>query len=160
MTKLDKPISRAERLKKLGQRQESRERGQETVETVLPTQGEGGEQVVEPGGGQVVIVTPQTSAVYDVKSETLKKIETILEEGLEDIFYSLTAPQQGMIKREGEHTARLVEEILSNAKATAVKIFNLIRHWLEFIPGVSKLFLEQEAKIKTDKILKIKGNSV
>jgi hypothetical protein len=33
------------------------------------------------------------------------------------------------------------------------KIFVLIRAWLKIIPGVNRFFLEQEAKIKTDKIL-------
>jgi hypothetical protein len=33
------------------------------------------------------------------------------------------------------------------------KILALIRDWLKLIPGVNRFFLEQEAKIKTDKIL-------
>jgi len=29
-------------------------------------------------------------------------------------------------------------------------------NWLKLIPGVNKFFLEQEAKIKTDEVLKLK----
>ena len=35
------------------------------------------------------------------------------------------------------------------------KILKLIREWLLIIPGVNKFFLEQEAKIKAEKIQQI-----
>jgi len=31
--------------------------------------------------------------------------------------------------------------------------------WLKILPGVNKFFLEQEAKIKTDKILALKNKN-
>ena len=41
-------------------------------------------------------------------------------------------------------------------KVKVKEIVKLIIEWLKIIPGASRYFLEQEAKIKTDKILKLK----
>ena len=35
----------------------------------------------------------------------------------------------------------------------AKKIFQLILEWLKLLPGINRFFLEQEAKIKTDRII-------
>ena len=35
------------------------------------------------------------------------------------------------------------------------EVWKLIRDWLRVIPGASKFFVEQEAKIKTDRIIRI-----
>ena len=43
--------------------------------------------------------------------------------------------------------------MVSAAKVHSKKILKAIVGWLKMIPGVNKFFLEQEAKIKTDKIL-------
>ena len=43
--------------------------------------------------------------------------------------------------------------MIETGKAVGRKILKLIRSWLKLIPGVNKFFLEQEAKIKTDKIV-------
>jgi hypothetical protein len=40
-------------------------------------------------------------------------------------------------------------------KIHAKKVVELIRDWLLTIPGVNKFFLEQEAKIKTDRVLEL-----
>jgi len=59
-----------------------------------------------------------------------------------------------MFKEEGERTARQIENVIAIGKSMAVKILELLKNWLRLIPGVNKFFLEQEAKIKTDKILR------
>ena len=45
---------------------------------------------------------------------------------------------------------------MDKAKLKVKKVVNLIKKWLTMIPGVNKFFLEQEAKIKTDEIVKLK----
>ena len=60
-----------------------------------------------------------------------------------------------MFREEGERVAREIEAIIHTGRAIAVKVLELIKRWLRLIPGVNKFFLEQEAKIKTDKIIKI-----
>ena len=58
-----------------------------------------------------------------------------------------------MLKIEGEKTASQIEALLEKGKDVAKKILHLIRQWLHKIPGVNKFFLEQESKIKTDRIM-------
>jgi hypothetical protein len=88
-------------------------------------------------------------------SERQKKIDTILEDGLGEIFLKMPNVQQVTFKEEGERTVRKIDTLMSKAKVSAKKIFRLIKRWLAMIPGVNHFFLEQEAKIKTDRIMKI-----
>lgn len=87
------------------------------------------------------------------KSETLKQIESILSENLEDLYKSLPDNLKQEFKEKGEKTASKIEEIIHQAKVVVHKIVDLIRKWLLTVPGVNKFFLEQETKIKADKIL-------
>lgn len=87
------------------------------------------------------------------KSETLKEIENILSEGLETVYQTLPEAMKEQFKKKGEETASKIEKIISQAKIAVNKILKLIYNWLKMIPGVNKFFLEQESKIKTDKIL-------
>jgi len=68
----------------------------------------------------------------------------------------MTPEKQGEFKQKGEETAGKIRSMVETAKENARKIFDLIRDWLRVIPGVNRFFLEQEAKIKTDKILRLK----
>jgi len=138
-----------------GGAESTKEIGKEAVETSSMSEGRGVAETVSEPIANVVVSTPQRTTVYKVKSEILQKIETILEENIAEIYAELTPAQQMVVKREGEFTAKKIEELINSAKATAVKVFNLILRFFEFIPGVNKWFAEQEAKIKTDKILKL-----
>lgn len=103
--------------------------------------------------------TGVTSALSDegVKSrEQEKKIEKILETGLTDIYLSLRPDKQEEFRREGEKTAQKINSLLNKAKINLGKIINLIKKWLAIIPGVNRFFLEQEAKIKADEMIKLK----
>ncbi len=90
------------------------------------------------------------------KSKTVLEIEHILAEDLEDLYFSLEESQQKLLKEEGEKTAVEISQVIEKGKSVAVKVFELIKRWLLLIPGVNKFFIEQEAKIKTNKILKLK----
>ena len=81
------------------------------------------------------------------------QIESILEEDLADLFFRLDPQTQLEFKMEGEKTTQGISKLLSQAKIKVKKIVDLIRHWLRIIPGINKHFLEQETKIKADKIL-------
>jgi len=85
-----------------------------------------------------------------------KEVEGILEEDLDEIYLKLNPNKQREFKEKGEETALKINQLLDRAKVKAKKIINLIKNWLSLIPGVNKFFLEQEVKIKADKILKIK----
>lgn len=99
-----------------------------------------------------VAVAPAAPA----KDPVTAQIEEVLAEDLTDAFLNMTPETQAQFKQKGEETAGKIREMIEQAKTNARKIFDLIRDWLKLIPGVNKFFLEQEAKIKTDKILRLK----
>ena len=88
-------------------------------------------------------------------------IEEILEDGLAEAFNQLSPAKQQEFKTKGEETTKNITELLNSSKEKisqlSKKIYNLIINWLKVIPGANKFFLEQEAKIKTDKILALKN---
>lgn len=96
------------------------------------------------------------SATTSVKSEDIVKIETILAEGLENLYKELPDNRKQEFKLKGEETAKEVGGLLGAAKVKIHKIVKLIVAWLKMIPGVNKFFLEQESKIKADRLLEFK----
>lgn len=84
-----------------------------------------------------------------------QNVEAILEGDLEDLYFSMNEQEQEKFKIKGEKTANEIVKLVESGKATFKKIFKLIFGWLKFIPGVNKYFLEQEAKIKSDRVLEI-----
>ena len=114
------------------------------------------EKKEEPKQEPVVKKTPvQTQApVARAKKDRFEKeIESVLEQDLKEMYMAMDPAAKKSFKEKGEETTVKVKEILSSAKVNAKKIFHLIRDWLKMIPGVSKFFLEQEAKIKTDRLM-------
>lgn len=99
---------------------------------------------------------PISAALGSAKSETLVKIENILEEDLADVYFKLEPKVKEKFKKQGEETSAKIEKLLLETKVQTKKIFKLILEWLKIIPGVNKFFIRQEAKIKTDRIIKIK----
>ncbi|MFA5754241.1 MAG: hypothetical protein WC905_02735 [Patescibacteria group bacterium] len=83
-------------------------------------------------------------------------IDDILAEGLNDVFLKMPPAAQAEFKKKGEETVVKINGLLSQARVKVNKIIDLIRRWLKLIPGVNRFFLEQEAKIKADKIFKIR----
>lgn len=84
------------------------------------------------------------------------EINNILEDGLASIYQNLTPDKQQKLKQAGEQTVRQIDQLLNHAKSQLTKIISLIRRFLAIIPGVNRFFLEQEVKIKTDKIMALK----
>ncbi len=90
------------------------------------------------------------------KDARLTEIENILEQDLEEIYFNLPDEAKQIFKVEGEETARKINSLLGETKVAVQKIIDLIVDWLSVLPGVNKFFIEQEAKIKTDKIMIMK----
>ncbi|MBI4090021.1 MAG: hypothetical protein HY421_01325 [Candidatus Kerfeldbacteria bacterium] len=86
----------------------------------------------------------------------VKEIEDILSADLGPMYRTMSPSQQRVFRVEGERTAAAVRRLLEQAKLKVKTILDLIRRWLRLIPGVSKFFLEQEAKIKTDRVLAVR----
>lgn len=93
---------------------------------------------------------PTTAEAVD---EVLEEVEEILEEDLAEVYQQLPADKKGEFKVAGEKTAGLISQMIHQTKLKTNKALILIVKWLKIIPGVNKFFLQQEAKIKTDKLV-------
>lgn len=91
------------------------------------------------------------------KDELSAKIEKVLEENIAEAYQKLSPSGKQAFKIKGEKTAAAIKEMVQSGHAKARKIFGLILEWLKLLPGVNRFFLEQEAKIKTDRLIKL-GN--
>lgn len=100
--------------------------------------------------------TVPATGILAPQSVQQKKIEKVLSSGLESIYLNLTPEKKKEFKRVGEETAAKINMLLEKTKINVGKIIKLIRKWLSIIPGVNKYFLDQEAKIKADEILRMK----
>ena len=85
--------------------------------------------------------------------QKFKKIEGILEEDLGDVYFNLSREKQEEFKAKGEETTLKIINLLAKPKIKIKRIIALIRDWLRIIPGINVFFLEQEVKIKADKII-------
>lgn len=92
-----------------------------------------------------------------VKDELTIRIEKVMEDGLGDAFLALTPIQKQEFKIKGEETAWQIRQLMKKTHVKIKEIFRLIYEWLKILPGINKFFLEQEAKIKADKILSLKN---
>lgn len=102
-----------------------------------------------------IVAQNNSQAVLKKREEA---IDNILADGLSNIFLKMNETQQQDFKEKGEQTAKKINILLSDAKTRANKIIDLIRKWLKLIPGVNKFFIEQETKLKADKIMKIRND--
>lgn len=89
------------------------------------------------------------------KDEVFKAVEKILEDGLGDYYNQLPEPAKVRFQQKGEQVAGEIAMMVRGLKVKVKQVILLIRDWLLTIPGVNKFFLEQEAKIKTDRILEL-----
>ncbi|MDD4290013.1 MAG: hypothetical protein PHH83_01915 [Patescibacteria group bacterium] len=87
----------------------------------------------------------------------VQKIENILEENLRELYINLPKEKQHEFKKKGEEITHKISLLLKEVKIQARKIIDLIIEWLSMAPGINKMFLKQEAKIKTDKIIALKN---
>ena len=102
--------------------------------------------------GGIVAISQQRK----VRQARMKKIESVLEKGLDDIYLAMPVENREKFKQEGEKTVAEINGLFERGKATIKKIVNLIKKWLGSIPGINKFFIEQEAKIKADEIINAK----
>lgn len=140
-----------------GPRTERTEAQPEHREQRTVTHGEHPVREEVPLAGVPPVSAPVPTVVMPLKkSLLLADIENVLEEGLVQFYKELTPRQKSQFKTEGERRARKIEELLRRAKVAVIEIIRLIRSWLRMIPGANVFFLEQEAKIKAERIMALK----
>ncbi|MEA3272318.1 MAG: hypothetical protein U9P90_01465 [Patescibacteria group bacterium] len=100
---------------------------------------------------------PKVLTAPEERDEFTIQIEKVLEEDLEEVYFNMSPDEQKKFKEKGEETANGIRKLLESVKTRTKEIIELITNWLKVIPGVNKFFIEQEAKIKANKILNIKN---
>lgn len=99
--------------------------------------------------------TATDTAQIPVDAVVLSKVENILSEGMDKVFLEMDAATQQQFKIKGEETARKITQLLKKSKVKIKEVISLVMDWLRVIPKVNKFYLEQEAKIKADAIMKM-----
>jgi hypothetical protein len=97
--------------------------------------------------------------IPNVRDAVTVEVEKIMEDGLKDAFRELTSLQKQEFKIKGEETAYKIRDLLRATHIKIKKIIRLLIEWLKMLPGINRFFLEQEAKIKADKIMALKNNN-
>ncbi len=87
------------------------------------------------------------------KDDVTVALEKILEDGLGEHVSAMPEEARVRFLYKGQETAVALTNMVRRYKVQAKRVIELLRSWLLTIPGVNKFFLEQEAKIKTDRIL-------
>jgi len=132
----------------------SPEKSQETAPKAQPKEPAQKQVVAQPAKQSTK--QPVAPEVRPEKSETLRKIEHILQEDMGEIYAEMPPDKKVEFKQEGEAAAKEIEGMLFKVSVHSKKILKLLLHWLKIIPGVNKFFLSQEAKLKADEIMKVK----
>ncbi|OGF24797.1 hypothetical protein A2331_04165 [Candidatus Falkowbacteria bacterium RIFOXYB2_FULL_34_18] len=154
--KLEKPITDQEKISvSETEKQEKIDQGLEKIsqkeEKIIEKIQEGGDGDERMGATGIMPVS-----VLQKHKEREKKIEEVLAQDLDEFYLSMGEEKRMEFKVVGEKTARTINTMIETGKVHAKKIIELIRKWLSIVPGINKFFVEQQAKIKTDKIMQIK----
>lgn len=88
-------------------------------------------------------------------SIVLEQVESILAQGMDKVFLSMDATTQEAFKLKGEQTAKKITTLLQKGKIVINDIISIIMEWLRVVPSINQYYLEQEAKIKADLIIKM-----
>jgi len=106
-----------------------------------------------PVAPQAISAAPEAPVAHDGE---LIMIESILSEDIYSIYSELSEAKKKEFQKKGVETAIQIKKMLRQAKIKVHDLLELIKNWLLLLPGINKFFLEQEAKIKTDKVLELK----
>jgi len=163
---MDKEISREENLEKLADQEALEKSGvefapekdnkkeKEPLKEIeeLKRESPREQPVATPASqGQGVPQTGEEVLAPEAEKE-IEEVEDILEEDLAAVYKELDVTTKKTFKVQGEETAKQIVVTIHKVKHHTKKIIKLISKWLRIIPGINKFFVEQEAKIKTDKI--------
>lgn len=99
------------------------------------------------------IAAPSQHGTTDPRSGVLKQVEGLLADGLQSLYLSLPESGRAAFKRNGEAVAQKITDMIIIGKVKVKEVWKLIGEWLRVVPGVNRYFLEQEIKIKTDRIM-------
>lgn len=127
--------------------------GQPEVARERPAEKKFEGEILPEIAGAVPAPAPPVKSYQERRHE---EIDRILADGLNEIYLKMSPAEQRNFRRQGEETVKKIAGLLNQTRIRIDKIIGLIRDWLKLIPGVNRFFIEQEAKIKADRIIKMK----
>lgn len=136
------------------------EQSVESVQQPVPLEKEGGflDEAIESLRTKLRRPKKQKpTTIPQMRDELTMKIEKIMEDGLADAYRELTPVQQQEFKLKGEEISTKIRDLMRRTRVKIKQIFKLLVEWLRLLPGVNRFFIEQEAKIKADRILALKS---
>lgn len=136
---------------------EHEKKPEDVAEAFRPPQKAERAEKKERANGNLKVSATTSTALPAKKDDLTLQIEKVLEEDIEEIYFNLPQDKQKEFKEKGEETASAIRKLFESIKIQTKEIIKLITDWLKIVPGINKFFIEQEAKIKADKILNIKN---
>ena len=103
------------------------------------------EQRVAVAEAVPVAAAPQDPVTVDVTK--------ILEDGLGEYYQAMPDAARERFQKKGKEVSVELAKRVRTFRVVVKDVLRLVYDWLKTIPSVNKFFLEQEAKIKTDRIL-------
>lgn len=90
--------------------------------------------------------------------EVMTEVEKILEDGLGNFVETMPEDARQRFLAKGREVSTSIAVMVRSFKVELRSVIHLVREWLMTIPSVNRYFLEQEAKIKTDRIITLAKN--
>jgi len=138
-------VAELKALKEMADKQQATEAGPEHFLEEATKEEEGVQAAPVDATSPAVVETP--------KDHVLQEVEKILEEDLDTLVEGMNESDRTKFEAKGLEVSGQIAKMVRSFKLKMGKVVALIREWLHTIPGVNKYFLEQEAKIKADKIV-------
>lgn len=108
--------------------------------------------------GTATVVSESTAEQVEtemVKDEVYIEVEKILEDGLGPFVETMEPKAKDRFVKKGREVTTIIANMVRHMHVKTKDVFRLLKEWLLTIPGVNKFFLEQEVKIKTDRITEL-----
>jgi hypothetical protein len=118
------------------------------------------EEISQKENAAPAVAVNQAAGIMAPTAKQQKQVESILAKDLAEIYLNLAPDKREEFKKTGEETASKINQLLNKTKINVSEIIKLIKKWLSLIPGVNKYFLEKEAKIKAEEIIKMKSGNL
>lgn len=90
-----------------------------------------------------------------IKDEVYTEVEKIVEDGLGPFVETMEPNAKERFLKKGREITAIIAGMVRSMHIKTKDVFRLLKEWLLTIPGVNKFFLEQEVKIKTDRIVEL-----
>ena len=110
--------------------------------------------IIAPVSSEDAPVELQTLAVPLVQDDVVMMgIQAILRDNLGEATAAMPEEAKTRFWAKAQEIGVVVADMVRQYKVEVKRVLHLLVEWLHTIPGVNKFFLEQEAKLKTDRIL-------